>query len=124
MARTKIPKSFKKTLKKNVKANNASSSNSKQAKSSLKSEARKYKLENNIKKKITWNINQGDLVKFKRQGNERIVYGIVLEKSAKTNWNNTETDEYVIVMSSKNAREWISPKSLQVIQHLQREKII
>ena len=111
MAKIKIPKSFRKTLKASIKE-------SKKAMRTMQSTGE-------IKRsKITWNICVGDLVKIKSgpgyNKKTKPLYGIVTYKKQRVNYSNQEED-YVILMTPNDSQVKMSPKSLEIVQEIEKE---
>ena len=118
MAKTKIPRSFRKTLKRSIKAEGGDVAESKkQGLQDAKRAVRTMQTSGEIKRsKVSWNINVGDLVKFKTGSK---IYGIVVYKKQRVNYNNQEED-YIILMTPRNSQLRVSPKSVELIQEIEK----
>ena len=120
MAKIKIPRSFRKTLRNSIKADGGEVANKKKDLRDTKRTMRTMQNSGEIKRsKITWNISVGDLVKIKSK-KANPTYGIVTYKKQKVNYSNQEED-YVILMTPSDSQIKISPKSLEIIQEIEKE---
>tara|TARA_A100001515_G_scaffold144029_1_gene146858 strand:+ start:84 stop:446 length:363 start_codon:yes stop_codon:yes gene_type:complete len=118
VAKSKIPKSARRSLKRAFVENDSSLSDSKVEGIRLTRKAYRSGIETGeIKRtKITWTVSVGDLVKIKpRKKNEPTLYGIVTYKKNRINYSNQE-DEFIIVMTSKKSDIKLHPKSVETIQ--------
>jgi len=127
MARIKIPKSARKTLKKALIEDGGQLADAKQKQNNeTRRKIRQGIRSGEIKRtKVTWAVNEGDLVKIKSNSRNKSmtededdrVIGIVVYKHVNINYKNQE-DEYLIVMTPHNSGLRLSPKSVEAIQKI------
>ena len=128
MAKTKIPRSARKSLKKALLEDGGRPAvPSRKAKQETRKNIRQGIRDGEFKRtKITWTVDVGNLVKIKASQTRAVsknynsdsdipVYGIVTYKHNRITYNNQE-DEYIVVMTPHSSELKIHPKQVELIQ--------
>ena len=128
MARSKIPKSARRSLKRALVEDGGKVADStKEGLNDLRKTMRRSVRDGEINRtKITWSVAVGDLVKVKSASTRdklardykkgMPVYGIVTYKHSRITYNNQE-DEYIVVMTPNSAELKVHPKQVEVINN-------